>query len=189
MGVSDEDDNSFLVYEAAEDSWLLGKVVAEEISSGEFVLEVGCGSGYIAGLLVEEVGVDVVGVDINPHACRETFSRGIQSVRGDLVAGFGDETFDVVVFNPPYLPWDPDLAWDDWFDVAVVGGESGREVIARFIRGVRRVLRPDGVVFLLVSSVTGLDEVQSCAVANGFGVSVVSEEVYPGETLAVLKLQ
>ncbi len=189
MGETNKEDQSFLVYEPAEDSWLLASEVADEISEADDVLDVGCGSGYVAVTIADAVGVDVVGVDVNPHACKETFERGIPTVRGDLVSCFSAETFDVVVFNPPYLPDDPGISWDDWFDVAIMGGPSGREVIERFIGKVNAVLRADGVVFMLVSSVTGLEAVRSCGEENGFVVSVVAEEQYPGESLSVLKFE
>lgn len=189
MDEIDGDDESFLVYEAAEDSWLLASTVVEEIPEDAVVLDVGCGSGYIAETIGESVGVAVIGVDVNPHACEETFARGIPTVRGDLVSCFSGGVFDVVVFNPPYLPENPELAWDDWFDVAIVGGESGREVIERFIRQIREVLAEDGVVYMLVSSVTGLEAVRSLGRENGFVVSVIAEERYPGETLSVLKFE
>lgn len=189
MGGSNDEGHSFRVYEAAEDSWLVASTVVNEIAEGALVLDVGCGSGYIARTLAEAIRVDVVGVDVNPHACNETYALGIPAVRGDLVSCFSAGTFDVVVFNPPYLPEDPAMSWDDWFDVAIVGGESGREVIERFIRDVPDVLQEGGVVFMLVSSVTGLEAVRSCGQENGFVVSVIAEEQYPGETLSVLKFE
>ncbi|NIS36826.1 MAG: methyltransferase, partial [Actinobacteria bacterium] len=68
-------------------------------------------------------------------------------------------------------------------EVAVTGGETGREVIARFLDGVGRVLAPGGVVYLLVSSYTGVDAVVERAGANGFGAAALADVTFPGETL------
>jgi release factor glutamine methyltransferase len=109
-------------------------------------------------------------------------------VRADLVAPFVDDAFDTVAFNPPYLPTDPENEWDDWMERALSGGESGRELIDPFLETAGRVLAPDGVVLLLVSSLTGYDAVLDYAHECGFEHGVVVEESYPFETLSVLAL-
>ncbi|MFC6726795.1 HemK2/MTQ2 family protein methyltransferase, partial [Halobium palmae] len=106
----------------------------------------------------------------------------------DLVAPFGNGAFDAVLFNPPYLPTDPENEWDDWMETALSGGESGRALIDPFLDAVGRVLAPGGAVYLLVSSLTGFDAVVERARANGFAVETVVQESYPFETLSVLEL-
>jgi hypothetical protein len=76
----------------------------------------------------------------------------------DLTSGFRSSEFAAVVFNPPYLPVDDAAQWDDWFELAVSGGDTGRTVIERFLDDVGRILRKDGVVYLLVSTYTGVSE-------------------------------
>lgn len=176
------------VYQPAEDSGLLAKAAVDYPVSGT-VLEVGTGSGWVAATVAERTGARVVGSDVNPHACRQTRDRGVESVRGNLLAPFRDNALDSVLFNPPYLPTDPDNEWDDWMEHALSGGESGRKLIDPFLDDVGRVLTADGVVFLLVSSLTGYDEVVSRAERCGFTVEVAIQESYPFETLTVLALR
>lgn len=176
------------VYEPAEDSALLAGVVAERVESAERILDVGTGSGYVAEKLAEATGAWVVGVDVNPHACRRAAERGVRVVRGDLAAPFRAGIFDVVAFNPPYLPTDPENVWDDWLETALSGGETGREVVERFLDDVGRVLAPDGSVFLVVSTYTGVDEVVEYAAGLGFSAAALEDATYPGETLTVLRL-
>lgn len=175
-------------YEPAEDSMLLADVAVDAIGADDLVLDVGTGSGYVGGRVRDEVGARVVGSDLNPHACRRAAETGIEVVRADLVSPFVDGAFDVVTFNPPYLPADEDAARDDWVEVALTGGETGRAVIDPFLDDVGRVLASDGVVYLLASTLTGIDAVVERAGDRGFSSVVVAETSFPYETLVVLKL-
>jgi release factor glutamine methyltransferase len=179
------------VYQPAEDSALLASAAVAHARGR--VLEVGTGSGFVAEQLVE-AGHDgeVVASDVNPHACRQAAERAggrFAVVRADLLAPFRDGVFETVLFNPPYLPTDPDNDWGDWMERALSGGESGRAVVEPFLDDVARVLAPDGVVLLLVSSLTGYDEVLERAAAAGIAGEPVREETYPFETLTVLALR
>ena len=174
------------VYRPAEDSGLLAEA-AIEVAHGR-VLEVGTGSGWVAEQIAEERGLRVVGSDRNPHAAAEAHARGVEGVVADLVAPFEDDAFDTVCFNPPYLPTDPENEWDDWMERALSGGETGRAVIEPFVADVGRVLAPDGVVLLLVSSLAGYNAVIDLIAAAGFDHEVVREESFPFESLSVLRL-
>lgn len=176
------------VYGAAEDSMLLADAALDEIAGDARVLDVGTGSGVVADRVRTETAARVVASDVNPHACRAARDRGLPVVRTDLVSGFRDGVFDVVLFNPPYLPEDPVAARDDWMEVALTGGETGREVVEAFLDDVGRVLAPGGFVLLLVSTLAGVDEVVEYAGRRGFSAVALRDESYPFETLTVLKL-
>ena len=186
--LADRRDLETEVYEPAEDSRLLLEATSSEIAGTDRVLEVGTGSGYVASELLAETGATVVGSDINPNACRQARSRGVQVIQADLVSPFRDGVFDVVLFNPPYLPRVEAAERDDWMEVALTGGETGRAVIEPFIESVGRVLAADGSVYLVVSTLTGLEEVRNTAHEAGFEVATVREDSYPFEKLLVLEL-
>ena len=175
------------VYQPAEDSGLLAEAAVAEAHGR--VLEVGTGSGWVAERIAEERALDVVASDLNPHAARQARGRGVEAVVADLLSPFRADAFDAVCFNPPYLPTDPENEWDDWMEHALSGGESGRELIEPFLADVGRVLAPDGVVLLLVSSLTGYDEVLDLIDEAGFAADPVVEESFPFETLTVLALR
>jgi release factor glutamine methyltransferase len=175
------------VYQPAEDSRLLAEAAVDHARGR--TLEVGTGSGWVAERIAAETDAAVVASDYNPEACRQAQDRGLATVRADLVAPFRAGSFDTVAFNPPYLPTDPDNEWDDRMERALSGGESGRAVIDPFLESVARVLRPGGVVLLLVSSLTGFETVVAHAEAAGFGVETVRQESYPFETLSILRLE
>ncbi|PSQ56106.1 methyltransferase [Halobacteriales archaeon SW_8_68_21] len=176
-----------VVYQPAEDSGLLAEAAVAEAHGR--VLEVGTGSGWVARRIAEERSLDAVGSDLNPHAARQARERGVEGVVADLLSPFRAEAFDTVCFNPPYLPTDPDNEWDDWMEHALSGGESGRALIEPFLDDVGRVLAPGGVVLLLISSLTGYDEVLALAEDAGFSPEPVVEESFPFETLTVLALR
>jgi len=188
-----------VVYQPAEDSGLLAEAAVAEAHGR--VLEVGTGSGWVASRVASERDLDVVGSDLNPHAARQARDRGVEAAVADLLSPFRADAFDTVCFNPPadafdtvcfnppYLPTDPDNEWGDWMEHALSGGESGRELIEPFLADVGRVLAPDGVVLLLVSSLTGYDEVLDLIEEAGFAADPVVEESFPFETLTVLALR
>mgnify|MGYP000038296360 CR=1 FL=1 len=176
------------VYAPAEDSHLLAETAREYVSADDLALEVGTGSGYVASVLAK-TGAEVVATDISPIACREADKTGLTTVRANLLEPFQDDCFDIVAFNPPYLPTDPDHEFDDWMEHALSGGEDGRAVIDPFLATVRRVLVDDGVVLLLVSSLTDIDAVRTSAATGGLTAREVADQSHPFERLVVLELR
>ena len=176
------------VYQPAEDSALLAEAAIEDMAAPDRVLEVGTGSGWVAEQVADETDARVVGSDLNPHACRQARDRGVAAVRADLVAPFAADSVDAVLFNPPYLPTDPDNEWGDWMEHALSGGEDGRRLIRPFLADVGRVLTADGAVYLLVSSLAGYEVVVDLAREAGFTTAELRQDSYPFEVLSVLRL-
>jgi release factor glutamine methyltransferase len=176
------------VYQPAEDSALLAETVLEYVDGDDRVLDVGTGSGYVADRIGTETGASVVGVDVNPDACEQAFGAGVPVVRGDLLAPFQAGSFDVVCCNPPYLPTPPEDEWDDLMEDALSGGKDGRAVVDPFLAGVGRVLAADGEAFLLISTLTGPEEVRETASETGLAVGQVRAESQPFEKLLVFRI-
>jgi release factor glutamine methyltransferase len=174
------------VYAPAEDTWLLLRAAGKECHDGERVLEIGCGSGIISASLSGRASV--LATDINPHAVRAARDRGIEVVRTDLAAGICGR-FDLILFNPPYLPTMPEERLDDWLEYALDGGPDGRRVISRFLSGAGRLLAPGGRVLLLVSSLTGISEVCMLIREAGFSPERIREETVEGELLTVIRFR
>jgi release factor glutamine methyltransferase len=176
------------VYQPAEDSHLLAETATEHIDPEDIVLDVGTGSGYVGAFIKSKTAARVVGTDINPGACKQARERGLDVFCGDLVAGVAADSFDVICFNPPYLPDSGEGVWDDWMETAVTGGDDGRAIIEPFLEAVERVLRPGGAVFLLLSTLTGPDEVRELAREAGFSTDQLASESHPFEKLLVFRL-
>jgi release factor glutamine methyltransferase len=173
------------VYQPEADTFLLLAAARAEVRSGDRVLEIGTGTGHIAMALAQNY--DIVVTDINPHAVLCAQKNGLNVVRNDLCVGIRG-TFDLVIFNPPYLPTRPEERIDDWLEYALDGGITGREVIGRFAKSVGNVLSPSGRILLLVSSLTGIPEIRDLFEKNGFLVEIFRQETIEDEILYVLRI-
>jgi len=171
------------VYQPEADTSLLLETALQEVKPGDRVLEVGTGSGLIAAEIARITRV--VASDINPHAVIAAHDAGVAVVRTDLFAGIRGP-FDLVLFNPPYLPTRPDERMDDWLEYALDGGENGRAVIAQVAAEAGHVLAPGGRILLLISSLTGRSEVSDLFTRHGYSVEVVAQQVVEDEVLYVL---
>jgi release factor glutamine methyltransferase len=172
------------VYDPGEDSFLLVDAALNEVRPGERVLEIGTGSGIVSFFLKDRACV--VATDISPEAARNARANGVEVVRADLYHGICG-SFDVVIFNPPYLPTAGDEKLPSWLNNAFDGGPTGREVIARFLEKAGSIMPPCGRVLTVISSLTGIDEVIDMYRSHGFEVRRVSSMKVPFETLIVLK--
>ena len=130
----------------------------------------------------------VLGVDINPKAVelarRDAELNGIKNVEfrvSDLFENV-DGRFDVITFNAPYLPGKPEGP----IDFALVGGETGREVIDLFITEVKSHLNPRGRVYLVQSSITGIEETLKRFEDEGFEARVISRKHLFFEDIVVI---
>ncbi len=175
------------VYPPNEDTYLLLKATLAEARPKDITLEIGCGSGLISRELAAKVE-KLLATDINPYADRLAKAEGIEVVRADLFQGIKGK-FDLILFNPPYLPTKKEERTSDWINYALDGGENGRETIDRFLKDLKEHLHPRGRALLLISSLTGLREVQEKARVEGLDArEAVSERCF-FETLYVLKLE
>lgn len=159
------------VYPPSEDTYLLLDGVSSRRM--DVALEVGSGTG-IAALKMAGNSSFVVASDIDPKAayCTKLNARknGLSSiidvVVGDLLSPFRDCSFDLIAFNPPYLPTeDKDVRWS--------GGPSGREVLDRFIDEVHSRLKGGGVLLLVQSTLSGVGETLGRLRSKGMRADVV----------------
>jgi len=174
------------VYQPEADTYLLLEAALAEVSDGDQVLETGTGLGLIAAELSRVARV--IATDINPHAVIAARRRGVDTIRTDLLAGICG-SFDLIVFNPPYLPTSPEERIDDWLEYALDGGPCGRDVIERFAHTAGNVLARNGRILILVSSLTGLHEVEALFSLQGFSPEIVRDQIVEDEVLYVLKIK
>ena len=174
------------VYEPAEDSDLLVQVLRENEPDlrGKRALDVGTGSGIVARAL-RDLGADVTAVDINPHATQA--ARDLPVLRGDLATALKGP-FDVVAFNAPYLPDDPDARVEGWYERALTGGPTGVEVSERFVADLPRVLAPGGRAYLVVSSRADLARLSDAVRRAGLSHEPVGSARFFFEEVAVWRL-
>lgn len=172
------------VYEPSEDSFLLAEAALSEIKGTERILEVGCGSGIISAVIKANTIAKITGIDINPYAAACTKENGVDAIRGDLLSCVKGE-FDIIIFNPPYLPG-REGAKKDWITVALDGGHDGREIIFRFLEDALPHLVENGRILMVVSSLTGIEEVKSKMRSLNYTVGEKGQERFMFEQLVVL---
>jgi len=141
-----------MIYEPREDSELLQKWVKKKVSGT--VLDMGTGSG-IQALAALEKTKDVLAVDINPECVEFVKKKGITSRQSNLFSNVA-ETFDWIIFNPPYLPEDLEEPEDS--KLSTTGGVEGNEILLNFLQQAKSHLNPKGKILVVISSLTGEPE-------------------------------
>ena len=170
------------IYEPREDSFLLQKIVKKEIKPTDKVLDMGTGSG-IQAITAKEITKDVTAVDINPECIKKLKQSNpeINSFQSDLFNNI-KESYDLILFNPPYLPEDQNEPKDS--ALATTGGKKGHEIIQSFLQDAKKHLNPKGRILLLYSSLSGNIE----KLARDYNFEILTEESHFMEKLYVAKL-
>lgn len=75
-----------------------------------------------------------------------------------------------------------------WLDLALDGGATGRDIINRFLEDLKNHLSPKGRALILISSLTGLDNVIEKAKSEGLEATVVASDRCFFEQLYVVRL-
>lgn len=144
-----------LVYQPEEDSYLLEEVV-RKYSKNKSVLDMCTGTGILAKAALESGAKSVTAVDINKSALESIKEEKIKKIRSSLFQKVKGR-FDIILCNPPYLP--DDNQEDKESKLATTGGEDGDEFILKFLDNVKKHMEKDGVILLLVSSLTPMDKI------------------------------
>ena len=180
------------VYEPAEDSFLLTDAALKEAKPGMRILEVGAGSGFVSAVLLANLkDIRLLATEINPHAARCAKANGVEVIRTDLFRGIKPEKpenrFELILFNPPYLPTSKEEKVPGWLNYAFDGGISGRETLERFLDEARAYLKPGGKILVLISSITGLEAVIEKMRSVGFKADAVERKKVSFEELIVVR--
>ena len=189
------------VYEHQEDSWLLQKAVAK-FSRG-VVLDLGCATG-IAGITaaLKKSVSKVVFADINAaalqcarkNAAANNVLKKSSFRKTNLFSMLGSEKFDVICFNPPYLPTEKGEKLAGEINFAFDGGATGRRLLDKFISQARKHLKKNGFLLVVSSSLaatkldgSGNDETKRKLEEQGFLAEELYSDSFFFEKLVVFK--
>jgi release factor glutamine methyltransferase len=185
-------EEGYYIYDPNDDTFLLLDAALNEVKKTDKVLEIGTGSGIIAETLLKKARC-LVATDINPFATKIARKKGINVIRTYLFDGIKGK-FDLVLFNPPYLPINPDFLYyedynenDKWVNLALDGGPTGQEIIKKFLDDLGRYLSDEGRFLIVISSLTGIENIMDFAESKGFFVNIVREKRIFFERLVVIK--
>jgi len=172
------------VYEPAEDTFLFADNLSVLPNSKIADMGTGCG---ILGITAATKTAEVLAIDINHHAvaCAKENARlnGVEDrmsfLCGDLFSALGaSETFDLVLFNAPYLPSEHGEG-RAWIERAWIGGIDGRQVIDRFILEAPKHLKSQGRILLLQSSLSNIGKTIECFKTRNLQTRIVAERDLP----------
>lgn len=138
------------LYEPREDSFLLAKYVRKYAKGS--VLDMCAGSGIQAKTALTNKNVkSILAVDIDESSIIYLKKQNIPAVKSDLFKNVKGK-FNTIICNPPYLP---EFSKEDYsVRRAVSGGKKGNEFLAKFLKEAKNYLAKEGIIILLVSSLT-----------------------------------
>ncbi|HKZ59243.1 MAG TPA: HemK2/MTQ2 family protein methyltransferase [Candidatus Thermoplasmatota archaeon] len=177
------------VYAPAEDTQLV--LEGLKVRAGERAVELGTGRGDIA-LELARRGARVEATDVNPAAVAVASARAqaeglpVRFFVGDLFAPCKG-AFDLVVFNPPYLPTGPQDRVAGALNAAFDGGADGLAVTRRFLAALPLRLKAGGRALTVVSSLSPWGAFLA-AVPAGFEARVLSRARFDFEELRLVEV-
>ena len=167
------------VYCPAEDTDLAVTLATREIRAcpdhSLKVAEIGTGSGAIGISAAMEQNVsEVLMSDINESAirCAEANAKlnGVYEkcsfAESDLFKEISGK-FDMIIFNPPYLPDDNDVksGKNEWS-----GGPTGIELTELFLKAAKMHLNPHGTIITVASSFADMKELKNFIKENSLRI-------------------
>ena len=181
------------VYKPAEDSYLLAVYASKQKGR---ILEIGCGSGIVSlSAAAAQIGNEVLGVDINPAAvecAQENAARNnipnCRFLQSDLFSGVSGK-FNVILFNPPYLPTEKgEQLADKRENAAYDGGISGTKTFLRFAKEAKSHLLPGGKMAVIATSLNNGIETTLHELQKRIGPArTIAEESFFFEKIALIE--
>jgi release factor glutamine methyltransferase len=178
------------VYPPYEDSVLLAKVAVQQCHGN--VLEIGCGSGVVSiSLAKQKPQTKIVAVDINPNAVKDAKKNAknnkvkIDFRVSDLFERVREKNFDFILFNPPYLPTTETQKIKSELNFAFDGGKSGLDTIFRFLQDVKKYIKKDGRILIIVSTKQNVSKLDKKIKQLGFEFKIVAQDSFFFEKIYV----
>ncbi len=172
------------IYKPADDTFMLADAV--NALHGDNALEIGTGSGYIAAILANRFNT-VVATDLRLEALlyakSNSSNRNVEFICCRNADAISNIIFDLIAINPPYLPS------ERIEDVTVDGGRKGIEVALEMLKSASRLLKDDGRIVMVVSSLAGYDELLSSLHSLGLYGYIISRKRYWFEDLILLEIR
>ncbi|KAL7713169.1 N6-DNA-methyltransferase [Entamoeba marina] len=183
------------VYKPDIDTYLLMDVLSNE---KEFIqsrhpltaLEIGAGSGIVSAHINNLFPVvQTFSTDINPYAidCIRKVHPNGNIIKTSLLSSIRDESVDLFVYNPPYVPTPQEELNHSYIALSWAGGIDGREKIDCVIEKIWDILSPNGVAYVILIQDNNPAEVMKNAVAHGLIPKVIDSCKLETEKLYVIR--
>ncbi|HLD88970.1 MAG TPA: HemK2/MTQ2 family protein methyltransferase [Candidatus Nanoarchaeia archaeon] len=183
------------IYQPAEDSFLLQEQVRLFWKKRRIrkAIDMGTGTG-IQAIEASKFSGEVLAVDINEGAlniARKNIEKkaikNIKLIKSNLFGRIPKQKFDLIIFNPPYLPEEDNQQDKQQKSPVVDGGKKGHEVIELFLGQARNYLANGGAILLLFSTLTG--DVEAVMKKQNYKFKKLAEEKLFMEKLFVYELR
>ena len=179
-----------MVYQPEEDSYLLEKEVKNYLltlkNKNITILDMGAGSGIQAKACIKW-GIKkskVFCADIDKETLSFLKSQKLKVIKSNLFNKI-TKSFDLIIFNAPYLPEDK---YDKEIDTTA--GKEGYEIILRFLKQAKTHLNKEGIILLLFSSLSKPKIILKEAKLLKYHIKKLAEKgIGMMETLFVYELQ
>lgn len=201
-----KDDDYLKIYEPAEDSFALldalqnDNALIQDISDVPLVLEIGSGSGIVSAFLQQSILPTSLFIctDINELACTVTLETSrtnvtssetiLDTIRTSLTDGLRAQQFDLIVFNPPYVPTESsEIDTAGSISAAWAGGADGMDVTNQLLSRVSGLLSPRGLFYLVTVARNKPEAIIRAAHDRGIAGRSVLERRAGREKLVILR--
>jgi len=153
-----------------------------EIKPNDEVLEIGSGSGLIAIAAAKLGAKQVYASDISDYAYRATKNNSILNglngemkvYKGDFFEPFQNHTFDVIISNPPCMPFPNGATYiNEGLSLAVNGGDDGIDSTKELLSKISSYLNPEGRIYLPIPKWSNYQELLE-SISNSFNYDIVN---------------
>lgn len=172
------------MYLPSDDSILLAE--SAERYNGTSALEIGVGSGFILKVLQQNFKI-VVGTDVDFIAlkyCRNSLPKNIFLACCDAASAINYK-FDLILSNPPYLPYGS----NEEKDSSIHGGVIGIESTLHFIKSAIPRLKPTGKILIVTSTVSDNEQLYRSIDQMNLKYTRIEEKWLFFERLSTLELR
>ena len=142
----------------------------------------GSGSGIQAETCLKLGFKKVLCADIDKESLEFLKNQKLKTKKSNLFSNIKSK-FDLIIFNPPYLP-------EDKFDKQkdTTGGKKGDETILRFLKQAKNHLKKDGKILLVLSSFTPKTKINQAIRQNKYKKIKLAEKNIFFEKLFVYEI-
>ena len=170
------------MYLPSDDSIFFANIVNHY--HGILALEIGTSSGTILRQLSRNFSI-VIGTDIDFYSLKHLvmLSRNERVICCDAASAIHNLKFDLIVFNPPYLP---NTIYHD--DKTIDGGPTGIEVSFHFLTNAMDNLSSHGKILMLISNLSNGERLVQLIDKLNLKMQIIAQKKLFYETLQIIEL-
>ncbi len=164
---------SLKMYLPREDSYLLSSalnVYLKDKDKSINILDMGSGSGIQAETCRKLGFKNIKAADIDEQAILFLKKKKLKAIKSNLFSNI-KEKFDLIIFNPPYLP---EAKYDREKDTT--GGKKGYETVLRFLKQAKKHVTNEGTILLLFSSFSKPRIIKKEAKKLGYKIKMLAKK-------------